>query len=357
VENQPSITQFLAELRLGWVILFCLALWLLRLPFRSPKVYKYFTSLEENEKVRVWIASQIEALLFAVALIGFVVRPFLLQAFFIPSGSMLDTLQLQDRLFVDKLSYRFRDPQYGDIVLFQVEQGPMISHFGGQLPGEIPNSDKPPKRTFWGELFGEDYGGDLTAKLFIKRCIGVPGDTISVRDGKLYKNGDRQKKPKPLLEPYIADVDSFATQQRLKGITGTNDPMLLDGPHGGEVYINYEYPSQEQKHAPWVIKGADGHLWAKVQQNCYLMLGDNRNHSNDGHIWGFVHRERVVGRAWLTFWPPNRAGIHTGDWKGATNRNSDPKYFWIWAGGLAVILFGYPYVFKWIGLGKRRPAQ
>ena len=104
-----------------------------------------------------WVAIIVGALI-----VAFVVKTFLVQAFYIPSGSMLPTLQDNDRVLVNKLSYDLHDVHRGDIVVFK---GPE------QAQGQV--------------------------KDLIKRVIGLPGDTVEAHDGQLYVNGQ------PLSEPYL----------------------------------------------------------------------------------------------------------------------------------------------------------
>jgi len=155
------------------------------------------------------------------AVLAFGIRTFVAEARYIPSGSMLPTLQINDRLIVDKVGYHFKDPQRGDIVVFS-----------------------PTKK-----LEEENYHD-----AFIKRVIGLPGEKIEVRNGRVFVNDQ------PIRENYVADA-----------------PEYNFGP-------------------------------VTVDQNSYLVLGDNRNNSYDSHYWGFVPRDKIIGRAIVRFWPLNRVG-------------------------------------------------
>ncbi len=155
------------------------------------------------------------------AVLAFGIRTFVAEARYIPSGSMLPTLQINDRLIVDKLGYRFREPQRGDIVVFN-----------------------PTK-----ELEGQNFHD-----AFIKRVIGLPGDKVEVKDKQVLINGNVIK----------------------------------------EQYIN---ESPVYQYGPVQVKAGE-----------YLVLGDNRNNSYDSHYWGFVPREKIIGRAVIRFWPPARMG-------------------------------------------------
>ena len=136
-------------------------------------------------------------ILVAVVLCTVLLRTFVVQSFYIPSGSMLPTLQLGDRIIVDKLSYRFHDPQRGDIVVFA----------------------RPP-------LEDQAYS-DL-----VKRVIGLPGETISSKGGAVYINGKR------LAEPWLPPGPQSATNA-LAG--GDSHPQFdLPGPvkiPPGDYYV------------------------------------------------------------------------------------------------------------------------
>lgn len=151
------------------------------------------------------------------------IRTFIAEARWIPSESMVPTLKINDKLIVDKLSYRFTAPQRGDVVVFS----------------PTDNIKK----------------NDPTLKdAFIKRVIGLPGDKVEVKGGRVYIND------KPQREEYIKEA-----------------PFYQFGP-------------------------------VVVPPDSYLVLGDNRNNSYDSHFWGFVPRENIIGHAIVRFWPPDRIG-------------------------------------------------
>ncbi len=154
----------------------------------------------------------------SIVVIAFVLamllRTFVIEGRIIPTGSMLETLQLQDRVMVNKFIYHFKEPERGDIVVFE--------------PPEELNTN-------------EDY---------IKRVIGLPGETVEMKNHKVYING------KPLNEPYIAEP------------------------------VDYNY-------GPVV-----------VPKGSLLVLGDNRNHSFDSHMWNaWLDRDHIKGKAFLIYWP------------------------------------------------------
>jgi signal peptidase I len=193
--------------------------------------------MDMSRSTRVTILEFVDSGLVAALLVFCLLRPFVIQAFFIPSGSMMPTLQTGDRILVNKFVFFFRDPEPGDIVVFNA-----------------PPAASPVDRDF------------------IKRIVGAPGDEICVKDGALYRNGER------LAENYIAE-----------------DPR-------------YTWPR--------------GSRCLPVPERNYVMFGDNRNDSNDSHRWEeinpttgrveprpFVPRENVLGKAMVIFWPPQRIQV------------------------------------------------
>ena len=155
------------------------------------------------------------------AVLAFGIRAFVAEARYIPSSSMEPTLEINDRLIIEKISYLLRSPKRGDVVVFS------------------------PTETLKEQKFKD---------AFIKRVIGLPGDTVEVKGGTVYVNDQA------LREKYIEEAPEY-------------------------------------KYGP-----------VAVPEDQYLVLGDNRNNSYDSHYWGFVPRKNLIGRAVVRFWPPNRLG-------------------------------------------------
>jgi signal peptidase I len=187
-----------------------------------------------------WIAELGRTIVLSIVL-ALGIRTFVAEARWIPSGSMEPTLHgtpnqwEADKIIVDKLKYKFANPQRGDIVVFS------------------PTA----------ELQKEQY-----QDAFIKRVIGLPGEKVQLKDGKVYINN------KPLPETnYLSS--------------------------GQTTVINV---CQSAPQLAFLTKPQT------IPPNSYLVLGDNRNNSYDGRCWGLVPRENIIGRAVFRFWPLNHIG-------------------------------------------------
>jgi signal peptidase I len=156
-------------------------------------------------------------------LIAVVMRIFVAEPRFIPSNSMEPTLQIGDRLLVEKISYHLHPPRPGDIVVFE-----------------------PPPQL-------RDYGY-TNRQAFIKRVIATPGETVVVHNHQVFVDGV------PLQEPYVLEAPDY------------------------------------------------GMLPVAVPPDMVFVMGDNRNDSNDSHVWGVLPQGNIIGLARFRFWPLSRLG-------------------------------------------------
>ena len=190
----------------------------------------------------------LEAIVIALFLALFI-RAFIVQAFSIPSGSMLETLQIGDYLLVNKFSYGIRNPFTNQIVI----------------------ANGTPQR---GDVVVFIYPKDPT-KDFIKRIIGIPGDKIQIINKKLYVNDTLTETPQAIFKDYH--------------IIDQND-QWISGSEG----------SHRDNFGPFTVP--PGQLF---------VMGDNRDHSYDSRFWGTVPIDNVRGKAWIIyfsldknkFWP------------------------------------------------------
>jgi signal peptidase I len=205
-------------------------------PLAAPRAQKRKLPLWQELPLLVVVA-------FAIALL---LKTFLLQAFYIPSESMLPTLEKGDRVIVEKISYRIGDPARGDIVVFdnafQDEGSPpeaersIVTRIGDSLRA----------------LFGLPTEGHSD---IIKRVMAVGGDSVEAKDGEVLVNGER------VDEPYLAE---------------------------GVVTADFS-PITVPDDAVWV-------------------MGDNRAGSGDSRSFGPVPLDAIVGKAFLLVWPPRNLG-------------------------------------------------
>jgi len=251
--------------------------------------------MEPAEFRRRWFLELVESALVALFLVFFIIRPFIVQAFYIPSPSMVETLEVYDRILVNKFIYRIEKPNRGDIVVFE-----------------------PPARAT--ERVGDDW---------IKRVIALGGDSIAVHHNHLYLNGVIQN------EPYAALLDQSSDKPGMQHVsTGTYDyqfpdPNQISLSPGENAYV---YPAPEDSLETAINErlytvrrtsdkapAADGGnylffvhddpkvgLEAVVPPGKVFVMGDNRNDSEDSHFWGYLDENRILGRAFCIFWPVNR---------------------------------------------------
>jgi len=186
----------------------------------------------------------------AVALLlAFLIQLFLVKTYRIPSESMEPTLDIGQRVLVNRIGTHFGDPSVGDIVVFHPPAG---ADLGPPICGA-------PNQGYHTPSPCSTPTTESSSQTFIKRVVGVGGDRISIRDGHVIRNGE------PEDDPYIRPCGS--------GL-GCDFPAPITVPEGS-----------------------------------FFMMGDNRGASDDSRYWGPVPKDWIIGKAFATYWPPNRIGI------------------------------------------------
>ena len=178
--------------------------------------------------------------------LALLIQAFLIKPYQIPSGSMEPTLDIGQRVLVNRFIYHFNDPKPGDVVVFHPPAG---VDQNGECGVAVNRSEICPEPT-----------DEKSSETFIKRIVAGPGDTISIKGGIPVVNGE----PSP--------------------------------PDGYEII---PCGSGEGCNMPDEITVPEGH---------YFMMGDNRGQSDDSRFWGPLPEDWLIGKAFGTYWPPNRIG-------------------------------------------------
>src|SRR6266508_2136109 len=208
---------------------------------RPTRVQRYHGRHVRRRKTR--LSTELPLLVLTALALAIVVKGFLVQAFFIPSRSMEPTLDVGDRVVVNRMAYRIGDPSHGQVAVFL-----------------RPTDDRPPpsqgplswvRRAVAQGLGGTPPGNED----LIKRVVGLPGEILEGRGGKLWRNG------RPAAEPYLPP----------RTVTSDFGPVRI----------------------------RPGHYW---------MMGDNREDSADSRYFGQVPRSALVGRAFVKVWPIPHVG-------------------------------------------------
>ena len=174
------------------------------------------------------------------------IQAWLIKPYQIPSESMEPTLDVGQRVLVNRFIYHFTDPGAGDLVVFHPPAGADNGTECGVKPKPGEACPKPTKAE--------------SSQNFIKRIVAGPGDTLSVKDGHPVVNGVEKTD-----EPYTNPCGSAAACNMPRTIT--------------------------------------------IPPDHYFMMGDNRGASDDSRFWGPVPRDWIIGKAFATYWPPDRVGL------------------------------------------------
>tara|TARA_B100001167_G_scaffold53501_1_gene31078 strand:+ start:2115 stop:2954 length:840 start_codon:yes stop_codon:yes gene_type:complete len=257
------------------LVAFCGALWLLDNFFikktRLAAVENY-TRNQAKDRSKEEIAIAIEEYLkepliieyaksfFPVLLIVLVLRSFLVEPFQIPTGSMIPTLNVGDFILVNKYAYGVRLPIIGTKII-QVKDPDR-----GEVIVFVPPHEN---------------------KYYIKRVIGLPGDTVRYEDKTLFINGDLISKDyveSIMIQTSIGDLPGVLYSETINGVEHATQ--------------NIDAVGRQRTRTNWVIP--NGH---------YFMMGDNRDNSSDSRVWGTVPNEDIVGKA-IAVWMHKEPGLH-----------------------------------------------
>ncbi|MDR6445885.1 signal peptidase I [Paraburkholderia sp. 22099] len=230
-----------------------------------------------DDKLRQPWWLEYSASFFPVILVVFVVRSFVVEPFKIPSGSMVPTLLVGDFILVNKFDYGLRLP----IINTKITEG------------------RPLQR---GDVVVFRYPKDESVD-YIKRVIGVPGDTVAYQDKKLTING--KPVPETPLPDYLDEERLGYAKQFEENIEGRKN-AILNNPAVPPFIIGAEdYPYRDN--CTYNARG----VICKVPPGNYFMMGDNRDNSADSRYWGFAPDKNIVGRAffiWMNFSNLKRIG-------------------------------------------------
>jgi signal peptidase I len=229
---------------------------------------------------KLW--DEVGTFLVAIAL-ALAIRAFIIEPYRIPSESMLPTLLIGDHLFVNKFAYgvklpftdarlpALREPERGDVVVFNVARD--------ARGGIYPAASRPE--------FGQEQ--------FVKRLVAVPGDTVEVRGGKLYLND--QPVPHDDTGETFRDKDGRLLRVGREDLNGHVHAVLDEPRVNGPEFARRTLGDDE-----------------------YLMIGDNRDLSNDGRLWGTIRKADMKGPAFILYW--------SWDWDGAWSELLNPLTWW-----------------------------
>lgn len=216
-------------------------------PVRPEPLERFPDPPKRLRKGRGSFLAELPILILVAFVLALLLKTFLVQAFFIPSASMEPTLTINDRVLVNKLTTTVREPRRGEVVVFS--------------EGDPDDDDRGIARRFVDSLV---TGLGITPppdKDFIKRVIGLPGETVEMRDGVVYIDGEE----------------------------------LPEAPRGEGGYLSARHFTD---FGP-----------VEVAPGEYFMMGDNRPSSSDSRQFGAIPEDQIIGRAFVVIWPFDRFSL------------------------------------------------
>lgn len=205
--------------------------------------------MTETKKPLARSAAELVVILLVALGLALIIQAFVVKPYEIPSPSMLPTLHINQRVLVNRIGTHFSTPTIGDIVVFHP---PASESCADPNQGENQAGQQWPSACDTAQT-------KPSSQTYIKRVVGLPGDRLSISKGHVYRDGAREQ-------------DSFT--EPCVGAGECNFPATITVPRGD-----------------------------------YYMMGDNRPNSLDSRFWGPVPKAWIIGKAFLTYWPPDRIGF------------------------------------------------
>jgi len=240
---------------------------------KLKKIKKKLASSTASPKKYGIIRETVDTIVVAVVFWA-IIKTFIIQSFYIPTGSMMDTLKPHDRIMVNKFYYRFKSPARFDVIVFKSPEKPYID--------------------------------------FIKRVIGLPGDLLERKHGHLYINGKKIEEPF-IKDIYYLDVLQFFSEMAKNYIKvpGAGTTYDLEGEDRmlGIIVAKYDGHKVDIKKDGSVLIDGKKAKYYIAEKDYLFMMGDNRNNSRDSRFWGPLPVDYIRGKALIKIWPLHRFGL------------------------------------------------
>lgn len=234
--------------------------------------------------------------LFVTIVVALILKTFVVEAFRIPSGSMENTLLVGDFLLVNKLAYGLKTPRYIPMTTKAIPSV-AVPVFSSVHRGDVLVFEYPGKRA---EV---DGAGPV---YFIKRCVGLPGDTIAIRAGQVRINGREVLLPtKAKLIDGVRYASATDYGPTIVPRKGDRIPLIPATAGLWKEFLEREHHLVEINAEGRVLIDGVEQFEYLVERNYYFVLGDNRSNSLDSRVWGFVPEEAIIGEALFVYWSWN----------------------------------------------------
>ncbi|GFZ99733.1 signal peptidase I [Dyella caseinilytica] len=233
--------------------------------------------------------------LFPVIFVVLLLRSFVAEPFRIPSGSMMPTLDVGDFILVNKFAYGLRLPAFNNKVvsLGEPKRGDVVVF---RFPGYLCR-DENGNTIRSGDMTCADPHAPVASQNWIKRVVGVPGDTIEVQDSRIVING------KPVVDTQIGPFKGNPSRAEDNYLL-YNNASIWSEQLGTVNHLIARMPSLQTPPIP------NSRVPSVVPDNCYIVMGDDRENSEDSRWWGCMPEQNLVGKAFMIWF--SWKGLHTG---------------------------------------------